>query len=417
MPKIPELHPVVRGWLLDGPLAEHVPACVARLREGRYAAHTIARSLAAVGHFAHWMALSRLPAERLDEGRVEQFLHEHLPHCGCAGPAMRHPREAHAALMPLLALLRQRGVISDLPTPSGPIAEELGRYDAHMRDARGLDTSTRVNRLRIVQRLLLAKFAGRPVRFERLSPDDIRRFIAQQFELRNTKSNAITINGALRGYLRWRGSCGDAVRPLLGVITSPPNWSLAGLPRALTPEQVERVLSSFTGPLRSPRRGYAIARLALDLGLRTGEINQLRLDDIDWQHGTVTLKRTKSRRQDVLPLPHATGKALEDYLRHERPATGSRAVFVRRLAPHDRPLGVDGIRVVLRRALRRAGIAHASAHALRHTLACRLVGGGSPIKEVADVLRHRSLNTSLIYAKLNVGALSEVALPWPGSAS
>jgi integrase len=119
----------------------------------------------------------------------------------------------------------------------------------------------------------------------------------------------------------------------------------------------------------------------------------------------------------VLPLPHATGKALEDYIRHERPASRNRAVFVRHLAPHDRPLGIDGIRVVVRRALRRAGIAHASAHALRHTLACRLVGGGSPIKEVADILRHRSLNTSLIYAKLNVGALSEVALPWPGSAS
>ena len=177
MPKIPELYPAVRGWLFNGPLAAHVPAYVARMREGRYAANTIARSLAAVAHFAHWMALSRLSVERLDESRVEQFLHEHLPHCGCAGPAMRHPREAHAALMPLLALLRQRGVISDLPSPSGPIAEELARYDAHMRDARGLDASTRVNRLRIVQRLLLAKFAGRSLRFERLSPDDIRRFI------------------------------------------------------------------------------------------------------------------------------------------------------------------------------------------------------------------------------------------------
>jgi len=417
MPKIPELHPAVRGWLFDGPLAEHVPAYVARMREGRYAANTIARSLAAVAHFAHWMALSRLSAERLDESRVEQFLREHLPHCGCAGPAMRHPREAHAALMPLLALLRQHGVISDLPSPSGPIAEELARYDVHMRDARGLDASTRVNRLRIVQRLLLGKFAGRPLRFEQLSPDDICRFIAEQIELRNTKSNAITINGALRGYLRWLGSCGNAVRPLLGVITSPPNWSLAGLPRALTPQQIDRVLNSFTGSLRSPKRGYAIARLALDLGLRTAEINRLRLDDIDWQQGTVTLKRTKSRRQDVLPLPHATGKALEDYIRHERPATRQQAVFVRYLAPHDHPLGVDGIRVVLRRALRRAGIADASAHALRHTLACRLVGSGSPIKEVADVLRHRSLNTSLIYAKLDIGALSEVALPWPGSAS
>jgi len=417
MSKIPLLHPTVRGWLLDGPLAEHVPAYVARLRDGRYASNTSARCLGAVAHFAHWMALCRLAAGRLDESRVEQFLHEHLPHCGCPPPAMRHAREAHAALMPLLALLRRRGVISDLPSPTGPIAEELSRYDDHMRDVRGLSAATRTGRLRIVQRLLLSKFAGRPLRFRELAPDDVRRYIAEQLELRNTTSNAVTINAALRGYLRWRGSCGDAVRPLLGVISSPPNWSLASLPRALTPEQVDGVLNSFTGALRSPKRGYAIVRLALDLGLRTAEINRLRLDDIDWQSGTVTLKRTKSRRQDVLPLLETAGKALEDYIRHERPASRNRAVFVRHLAPHDQPVGTAAIRSVVRRAFRRAGIRHGRTHALRHTLACRLVGGGSPIKEVADVLRHRSLNTSLIYAKLNVGALAEVALPWPGSAS
>jgi integrase/recombinase XerC len=417
MPKIPTLHPTVRGWLLDGPLAEHVPAYVARLKEGRYASNTMARWLGAVAHFAHWMTLSRLSADRLDESRIEQFLHEHLPHCGCGGVAMRHPREAHAALMPLLGLLRQRGVINDLPSLTGPIAEELDRYDSHMRDARGLSAVTRVNRLRIVQRLLLSKFAGRPLRLRQLCADDVRRFIAEQLELRNTTSNAITINVALRGYLRWRGTCGDAVQPLLGVITSPPNWSLASLPRALTTEQVERVLSSFTATLRSPKRGYAIVRLALDLGLRTAEINRLRLDDIDWQRGTVTLKRTKSKRQDVLPLPMTTGNALEEYVRHERPASRNRALFIRYGAPHDKPLSVHAIRVTVRRALRRAGIPQGAAHVLRHTLACRLVGGGSPIKEVADVLRHRSLNTSLIYAKLNVGALAEVALPWPGSAS
>lgn len=419
MPKFPALHPTVRGWLLDGLLAEYVPAYLGRLTDGRYASNTTVRSLGAFAHFAHWMALCRLSADRLDESRVEQFVHDHLPHCGCAGPAMRQPREAHAALMLLLALLRQRGVISDLPDPSGPIADELARYDAHMRDARGLSAGTRRGQLRIAERLLLAKFAGRPFKFERLAPEDVRRFIAEQLELRNTTSNALAINAALRGYLRWRGSCGDAVRPLLGVIASPPHWALASLPLALTPAQIDRVLNSFAGAgvARAPKRGYAIVRLALDLGLRGAEINRLRLDDIDWQRGTVTLKRTKSKRQDVLPLLEVTGNALEDYICHERAATGERAVFVRCQAPHDQPLGIHAIRMVVRRALRRAGIPHERTHALRHTLACRLVRGGSPIKEVADVLRHRSLNTSRIYAKLDVGALVEVALPWPGSTS
>ena len=94
--------------------------------------------------------------------------------------------------------------------------------------------------------------------------------------------------------------------------------------------------------------------MALDLGLRTAEINRLRLDDIDWRHGTVTLKRTKSKRQDVLPLPVATGKALEDYIRHERPASRNQAVFVRHLAPYDQAVGTAAIRSVVRRAFRRA---------------------------------------------------------------
>ena len=415
MPEIPGLQPTARAWLLDGPLAAFVPAYVARLKQGRYAPGTVRRCLGALAHFAHWMALCRLPASRLDESRIDQFLHDHLPHCGCPAHAMRHPREAHAALMPLLALLRRQGVIAELPTPAGPIADELRRYDAHMRDARGLAGGTRMGRLRIIERLLLHRFAGRPLAFDALRPEDIRRFVAEQMELVNTISNAAAINAALRAYLRWRATRGDVVQPLLAVIASPANWTLASLPRTLKPNEVDRVLSSFTRTLRSPKRGYAVVRLALDLGLRTAEINRLHLEDIDWEQGTVTLRRTKSLRQDVLPLPAVTGKALEVYLRHERPATSNRALFVRHLAPHDEPIGVDAIRRVVRDAFRRAGIAHGRTHALRHTLACRLVGGGSSIKEVADVLRHRSLNTSLIYAKLNHGVLAEVALPWLGS--
>jgi hypothetical protein len=129
----------------DGPLAEHVPAHLARLTDGRYASNPGARSLGARSHFAHWMATCRLSADWLDESR------------GCAGPAVRHSRDAHAALMLLLALLRQRDVISDLPSPTGPIADEFARYDARMRDARGLSAGTRRSQVRIVQRLLLDK--------------------------------------------------------------------------------------------------------------------------------------------------------------------------------------------------------------------------------------------------------------------
>ncbi len=417
MTKIPALHPTARAWLLDGPLSPHVPAYLARLRQGRYAATTAGRYLRAVAHFAHWMAMCRMPVHALDDACIDFFLHYHVACCDCPSPVVRTPRDLHAALVSLLALLRERHVVAEPASPAGAIADELRRYDVHMRDVRGLAAGTRRGRLRIIERLLLAKFADRAVLIGRLQPEELRRFIAEQLDARNTTSNAITIASALRAYLRYRASCGDAVQPLLGVIASPAHWSMASLPRSLTPEEVERLLSSFTTAPASPRRGYAVVRLALDLGLRGIEINRLQLDDIDWRLGTVTLKHTKSRRQDVLPLPSVTGQALEAYLRHERPQSSNRALFVRHLAPYDQPIGVHAIRRVVRDAFRRVGIAHGRTHALRHTLACQLVGGGSTIKEVADVLRHRSMNTALIYAKLDQVALAGVALPWPGSAA
>jgi integrase len=417
MIKIPELHPLLGAWLLEGPLSAQVPAYVARLRRGRYATHTSARCLNGVAHFAHWMSMCHLPARMLDEGCIDQFLRYHLPRCDCLGGALRTPNEAHAALVPMLEILRAEGVIARPPVPTGPVADELRSYDAHMRDARGLASGTRTGRLRIVERLLVSKFAGRRVVVGELRTDDIRQFIADQLDTLGTTSNAITIASTLRAYLRYRATCGDAVQPMLAVIASPAHWSMASLPRALKPEEVDRLLDSFTAALPSPRRGYAVVRLALDLGLRGIEISRLQLTDIDWRQGTVTLKHTKSRRQDLLPLPTSTGRALEAYLRHERPKTSDGAVFVRRLAPHDEPVGVDAIRRIVRDAFRRAGIPHGRGHALRHTVACRIVNQGGSIKEVADVLRHRSLNTSMIYAKLDHGALCGVALPWPGSAA
>ena len=372
MAEILALHPTTRAWLLDGPLSPHVPAYVSRLERGRYAATTASRCLGAVAHFAHWMSMSHMPVHVLDDDCIDFFLRYHVACCDCPSPVVRTPRDLHAALVALLAILRDRHIIAEPASPAGPVADELGRYDAHMRDARGLATGTRRGRLRTIERLLRAKFTSRPVVIGELRPEDLRHFIAEQLESLNTTSNAITIAAALRAYLRYRASCGDAVQPLLAVISSPAYWSLASLPRSLKPEEVEWLLSSFTAALPSPRRGYAVVRLALDLGLRSIEINRLQLDDIDWRLGTVTLKHTKSRRQDILPLPTVTGEALEAYIRHERPQTRNRALFVRHLAPFDQPIGVDAIRRVVRDAYRRVGIPHGRTHALRHTLACQL---------------------------------------------
>lgn len=417
MSQLASLHATPKSWLVNSTLAPHLDAFAAHLKRGRYATNTSKNYIAGIAHFAYWMSHCRLSVRLLGEQVVEQFLLDHLPRCDCPSPVMCAQGDLHAALGHLLQVLREQGVIDAVPSPTGYIADELRRYDEHMFKARGLAARTRCGRLRIVQRLLLRKFAANPVVIGELQPEDVRQFISEQLELRGTASNAATLASALRAYFRYRTTCGDRVHRLLGVISSPARWSLASLPRALEPIEVDRLLNSFTSSLPSPRRGFAIVRCALDVGLRSSEIAKLQLADIDWCAGTVTLKRTKSRREDILPLPAITGRALADYMLHERPKTTDSSVFVRRYAPRDQPIGVDAVWRVIRDAYRRIGLTHGRAHALRHTLACRLLDHGSSLKEVADVLRHRSLNTSLIYAKLDTPRLTAVALPWPGSAT
>jgi len=300
---------------------------------------------------------------------------------------------------------------------SDHIVEELHRYDEHLRDARGLAVGTRKGRLPVVGLLLQEKFKGRAIQIGKLRPDDIRQFLATRLGAHRSASHASHLAATLRSYLRYRTTCGDQVGKLTAVISNPVHWKLASLPRALKPDEIEHLLNSFAAGLRLPKRGYAIMRCAVDMGLRSGEIAHLMIGDIDWRVGTVMLRGTKSLRQDILPLPMETGQALADYLQHERPATSNPAVFVRQKEGHDHPITSAAIQKVIKRACRRIGLMHSSAHAIRHTLACRLVENGSSLKEVADVLRHRSLNTTLIYAKLDTPKLSTVPLPWPGSAS
>jgi integrase len=300
-------------------------------------------------------------------------------------------------------------------TYSAYITEELRRYDEHLRDVRGLAAGTRKSRLRIIGWLLEGKFKHRQIVFARMRPDDVRQFLSRRLAKQQSASYASHHVAALRSYLRYRATCGDQVGELTAVIANPVHWRLATLPRALSVEDADRLMDAAAAARKMPKRAYALVRLALDLGLRSGEIAHLNLNDIDWQAGTLMLRGTKSQRQDVVPLPEETGKALADYLQLERPVIRHPAVFVRQVSGRNLPITSWAIQKVIKRTCHRIGLPDVSAHALRHTVACRLVERGSSLKEVADLLRHRSLNSTLIYAKLDTPKLAAVALPWPGS--
>lgn len=415
MDTLVSIHPQPATWLRGSDLDAYAPAYRQRLVDQGYAVQTVRVYLCSIAHFARWAGRSRRAAQDLAPADIARFVDEHLPRCDCPPPVQRHRSSIRAALRHLLTVLRDAGILIEHHCADA-VDEELRHFDEHMHRARGLAANTRAQRLRIVRALLAETAGSNRTRLPPLAPDDLRRFIGRQLQ-RWSPASGHVLASTLRSYVRFRAVCGDPVECLLPVIATPANWRLAPLPQTLTPTEVAQLLDAFSLAMPSARRAYAMVRCVVDLGLRASEVVGLMLDDIDWNAGTLRLSRNKSRREGVLPLPRLTGTAIAEYLRHERPRCVSRQVFVRHVAPVEAPIGPGAVRRAVREAYRRCGMPYTRVHVLRHTLAERLLDGGGTLKEVADVLRHRSLDTSLIYAKVDTTRLATVALPWPGSAA
>jgi integrase len=202
---------------------------------------------------------------------------------------------------------------------------------------------------------------------------------------------------------------------LIAAVPRVAHWRLASLPGVLSESELNSVLRSFDRTTATGRRDYAMARCLVDLGLRAGEVAALQLDDVNWREGTLRIAKSKSKRMTLLPLPAQTGHALAQYLRFARPKTESRAVFVRHRAPRDEAVGASLVRNAIRCAYARCGLARrwTGTHVLRHTAASRLINAGATIKDIADLLGHRDLDTTTIYAKVDLRKLAKVALAWP----
>ena len=193
------------------------------------------------------------------------------------------------------------------------------------------------------------------------------------------------------------------------------NWDLSELPKFLKPEEVESLLQSCDKSSLIGKRDYAVLLLLARLGLRSGEVVHMVLEDIDWEAGELII-RGKSARQDRLPLLQDVGEALATYLCHGRPHCSSRRVFIRQLAPHKGFSSSTAIGDIIRRAFARAGLQrmHKGAHLLRHSLATQMLNQGVSLNEIGEILRHQQPHTTEIYAKVNWGALRALAQPWPG---
>ena len=220
---------------------------------------------------------------------------------------------------------------------------------------------------------------------------------------------------ALRSFLRYVRFRDGGVPDLAAAVPAVANWSLTSVPRAIPADQVQRLLASIDRTTAMGLRDYAILLLLARLGLRANEVAFLELDDIDWQTATLHV-RTKGNGRNDFPLSHEVGEAIADYLRHGRPSSDSRRVFLRVRAPICGFRSADGVGAVIQHMIERAGIdtpTHGT-HQFRHGLSVEMMRHGASLAEIGDVLGHRNPDTTRIYAKVDLDALRRLALPWPG---
>jgi site-specific recombinase XerD len=250
----------------------------------------------------------------------------------------------------------------------------------------------------------------------RLRARDVVRFVQRQVPHLHLKC-AKLLTTALRSFLRYTHYRGDVTLDLAAAVPIVANWSMPSIPRAIGADQVGQLLASIDRGTTIGRRDYAILLLLARLGLRSGEVAFLELDDIDWDAGQVSV-RGKGGQRTALPLPTDVGEAIAAYLRHGRPRSIGRRVFLRSKAPIRGFLSQCAIGSIIEHALQRAGIQAPTmgAHQFRHALATQMLRHGASLTEIGEVLRHRSVQTTTIYAKVDLKALRTLALPWPGGA-
>ncbi len=289
----------------------------------------------------------------------------------------------------------------------------MQQFLAHSTSCRGVGPATCREEGRHVREFRTGRFPDQAIDIGMITAQDLRLFVAARAEQGQTKTAQCTAS-ALRAFLRFLVLRGMCSRELVAAVPTVAHRG-ARLPRHLSGEQLHQLLAAFDRARPVGRRDHAIALCLARLGLRVGEVLGLRLEDIGWRDGTLRIAPGKSRRAATLPLPPDVGRAIAHYIRDARPPTADRHVFVTHVVPVGRQLAASAARAAIRRAFVRGRLPVASTgtHVLRHTVATSMVCQGASVKEVSDVLRHRSLDTTMVYARVDLSALRPVALPWP----
>jgi integrase/recombinase XerD len=390
-----------------GPLALHVDGVRCELTRLGYALGTAENHIRVMAHLSQWMADEGVALSDLSQDRVEQFL---------AVLRMQWKRPPTGrTLAPLLGWLRELNVVPPVTctTRSTPLDALVGRYHHWLIEDRGLATPT-VRRYEATARRFLEKLrtgTGRRTGVEDLSGADVTSFLLGECSRLAVKSAKGVVTD-LRSLLRFLFLEGLTPMALASAVPPVAGWRNTELPAILAASDVSALLDSCDQGHPTGLRDFAILTLLARLGLRAAEVAGLELGSVDWRAGEIVI-RGKGHRVDRLPLPVDVGEALAAYLADGRPRVACRTLFLT-THPPARAMHPHTISGVVRYACIRAHLKPVGSHRLRHALASELLRRGAALPEIGQVLRHRNLTSTAIYAKVDRVALRAVAQPWPG---
>ena len=395
--------------LRNGHHRELVERYAARLVEVGLAHQRTCRSLRLISDLLSWIASSRSELTDLDERMVDRYLHHRAK-------KQSIQMGDRIALKRWLSVLRDAGTIAPpVLSPITPQDQIFAGFGDYLQRERGLAPTTIIKHLPKIRRFLYEVCPAGADDLGKISQTDVVRYVERHARDWSPKSGKVMCS-SLRAFLRYLHHKG--LNPVLldGCVPSIREWKLANLPTYLSAEQVQNVLDGCDRASATGRRDYAILIMLAKLGLRAGEVATLTLDDIDWRSGEMRI-HAKGQQRARMPIPPDVGAAVVAYLRDGRPKSSCRRLFLRTRAPRVGFATGCAITIIARTALERAGIrgfAHQGAHLFRHSLATELLRSGATLSEIGQLLRHKSHDTTRIYAKVDIDTLRTLSLPWPG---
>jgi site-specific recombinase XerD len=355
-----------------------------------------------MANLSRWMQARGMGAGDLSPERVREFT-------AARRAAGRRSGRSLRSLAPVLAALARAGVLAP-DSPAAPASEQerlLAAFGQYLRCERALAAGTAGAYLARARRFL----AGLGGSLDGLTAGDVTRAVLAEAE-RVSAGSAQYFVAALRAFLRFCYLDGHTAADLAWAAQAVTGRRRSALPQGISRSDARALLASCDRRRALGRRDYAVLVTLLRLGLRASEAAALTLEDIDWRAAEVTV-HGKGSRDERLPLPADVGEAIAAYLVRGRPASRHRQVFLRATPPAG-PLSRTGISDIVRRACARAGLPQIGAHRLRHTAACQMAEAGTPLREIGQVLRHKSLESTASYARVGVAELRTLALAWPG---